>query len=202
MRRATVTRTTRETTIRLSLNLDGKGKTSVSTGIPFLDHLLTLLGTHGLLDMSVRADGDLDVDLHHTNEDVGLVLGRAFAKALGDGRGIHRFGWAYVPMEEALARVVLDLSGRSKLLLRDQRRPRLALKGSGTAYQWEDLEHWLESFARAAQLTVHIDVFSGRDFHHTCEAIVKAFGRALRQAVQRDVRRRGVPSSKGRLYQQ
>lgn len=201
MRTATVRRQSRETAITVSVNLDGKGTAEVRTGIPFLDHLLTLLGTHSLMDVSVRARGDLDVDLHHTNEDVGLVLGQALAKALGEGRGIHRFGWAYVPMEEALARVVLDCSGRAKFLLRDQRRPRTTLQGSGTAYQWEDLEHWLESCVRAAKLTVHIDVFSGRDFHHTCEAIVKAFGRALRQAVQRDVRRRGVPSSKGLLTQ-
>jgi imidazoleglycerol-phosphate dehydratase len=199
MRTATVQRQSRETAITATVNLDGKGTAVVRTGIPFLDHLLTLLGTHSLVDVAIRARGDLDVDLHHTNEDVGLVLGQAMAKALGDGRRIHRFGWAYVPMEEALARVVLDCSGRSKFVLRDQRRPRTALKGSGTAYQWEDLEHWFESFVRAAKLTVHIDVFSGRDFHHTCEAIVKAFGRALRQAVQQDTRRQGIPSSKGLL---
>ena len=199
MRRATAKRTSRETTIAVTVNLDGRGKTMVRTGIPFLDHMLTLLGTHGLVDVSVRADGDLDVDLHHTNEDVGLVLGQAVAKALGDGRGIHRFGWAYVPMEDALARVVVDCSGRPKLVVRDQRRPRTSLRGSGTAYQWEDLSHWLESFVRTAHLTVHIDIFSGRDFHHTCEAIMKAFGRALRQAIQRDERVRGVPSSKGLL---
>ncbi len=199
MRRATVKRASRETKITATVNLDGSGKTTVRTGIPFLDHMVTLFGTHGLLDLSVRANGDLDVDIHHTNEDVGLVLGQAFAKALGDGRGIHRFGWAYVPMEEALVRVVLDCSGRPKLIVQDQRTPRASLRGSGTRYQWEDFEHWLESFIRSAQLTVHIDIFSGRDFHHTCEATMKAFGRAIRQAVQRDARRQGVPSSKGLL---
>ncbi|MBI4354197.1 MAG: imidazoleglycerol-phosphate dehydratase [Candidatus Omnitrophica bacterium] len=199
MRRATVKRTSRETTITVTVNLDGSGKTAVRTGIPFLDHMVTLFGTHGLIDLSVRAVGDLDVDLHHTNEDVGLVMGQAVTKALGDGRGIQRFGWAYVPMEEALVRVVLDYSGRPKLIVRDQRAPRNALRGSGTAYQWEDFEHWLESFVRSAKFTVHIDIFSGRDFHHTCEAIVKAFGRAIRQAIQRDAGRRGIPSSKGLL---
>ncbi len=199
MRRARITRTTRETTMTVTVNLDGSGKTTIRTGIPFLDHMLTLLGTHGLLDLSVRASGDLGVDIHHTNEDVGLVLGQAVAKALGGSRGIQRFGWAYVPMEEALVRVVLDCSGRPKLVVRDQRTPRASLRGSGTRYQWEDFEHWLESFVRRAKLTVHIDLFSGRDFHHTCEAIMKAFGRAIRQAVQRDARRQGVPSSKGLL---
>lgn len=199
MRRAVVTRTSKETRITVSVNLDGRSTASVRTGLPFLDHMLTLLGTHGRFGLSVRARGDLDVDVHHTNEDVGLVVGQAFLKALGDGRGIRRFGWAYVPMEEALARVVLDVSGRPKLVIRDQRAPATRLKGSGTAYQWEDLEHWLESFARAAKLTVHIDVFAGRDFHHACEAVVKALGRALSQAVERDPRVIGVPSSKGRL---
>ena len=199
MRRATVTRKTRETSITVTLNLDGHGKTSVKTGLPFLDHMLTLLGTHGLFDLKVTGRGDLEVDVHHTNEDVGLVVGQALLNALGEYRGIHRFGWAYVPMEEALARVVLDLSGRPKLVIRDQRTPRKSLKGSGTSYQWEDLEHWLESFVRAAKLTVHVDLFSGEDFHHTCEAVFKALGRPLSQAVRRDSRVKGVPSSKGQL---
>ncbi|MBI3087632.1 MAG: imidazoleglycerol-phosphate dehydratase [Candidatus Omnitrophica bacterium] len=198
-RRASVTRTSRETEIRVRLNLDGKGAASVRTGLPFLDHMLTLLGTHGLLDLSVRAAGDLEVDSHHTNEDVGLVVGQALSRALRGGRGIRRFGWAYVPMEEALARAVVDISGRPKLVLRDHRRPRTRLQGSGTRYQWDDLEHWLESFARSAKLTVHVDVFAGSDFHHTCEAVFKAVARALAQAVQRDPRVKGVPSSKGRI---
>ena len=130
---------------------------------------------------------------------LGLVVGAALLKALDGARGIRRFGWAYVPMEEALARVVLDISGRPKLVLRDQRKPRTPLKGSGTTYQWEDLEHWLESFVRTAKVTVHVDVFSGEDFHHTCEAVFKALARALAQAVQRDPRVKGAPSSKGRL---
>ena len=199
MRRATVTRKSRETNITVTLKLDGSGKTSVKTGLPFLDHMLTLMGTHGLCDVTVKATGDLEIDIHHTNEDVGLVIGSALSKALGDCRGIRRFGWAYVPMEEALARVVLDVSGRPKLVIRDQRRPRTAFKGSGTPYQWDDLEHWLESFVRTAKLTVHIDLYAGSDFHHTAEAIFKALGRALAQAAQRDARVKGIPSSKGRL---
>ena len=199
MRRAVVTRTSKETAITVSVNLDGRSTASAKTGLPFLDHMLTLLGTHGRFTLAVRAKGDLDVDVHHTNEDVGLVLGQALLNALGDCRGIRRFGWAYVPMEEALARVVLDISGRPKLVIRDQRDPKMRLKGSGTAYQWDDLEHWLESFVRAGKLTVHVDLFAGRDFHHTCEAVVKALGRALSQAVERDPRVTGVPSSKGRL---
>lgn len=199
MRTATVSRTTRETRITIRLHLDGRGRAAVKTGVPFLDHMLTLLATHGRYDLSVRAAGDLEVDVHHTNEDVGVVLGQALLRALGTRRSISRFGWAYVPMEEALARVVVDVSGRPKLVIRDQRAPRTRLKGSGTAYQWTDLEHWLESVVRAAKLTVHADVLAGSDFHHTCEAVVKAFGRALAQATARDPRMKGIPSSKGRL---
>jgi len=199
MRQARVARKTRETNIQVAWNLDANSQAAVRTGVAFLDHMLTLLATHGAFALSVKAAGDLEVDTHHTNEDVGLVMGEALLKALGDCRGIQRFGWAYVPMEEAMARVVLDVSGRPKLVMRDLRRPRARLQGSGTAYQWQDLEHWLESFARAAKLTVHVDVFAGEDFHHTCEAVFKALGRALAQAVQRNPRVKGIPSSKGRL---
>ena len=199
MRRATVRRTTRETDITVTVGLDGVGTTSVRTGVPFLDHMLTLMAVHGRLNLSVRATGDLEIDVHHTSEDVGIVVGDALLKALGDRKGINRFGWAYVPMEEALARVVLDISGRAKLVVRDQRRPRMRLVGSGTSYQWADLEHWLESFVRSAKLTVHIDLLAGADFHHTAEAVFKALGRALAQAVSKDPRMKGVPSSKGQL---
>ncbi len=199
MRRAIVRRKTKETDIVVSLDLEGRGGVSVRSGIPFLDHMLTLVGVHGGFALSVRAKGDLEVDLHHTNEDLGLVVGEALLKALGNHAGIQRFGWAYVPMEEALARVVLDLSGRPKLVMRDQRPSRSRLKGSGTSYGWGDLEHWLESFVRAGRLTLHVDLFSGEDFHHTSEAVFKALAKALSQAVARDSRVRGVPSSKGRL---
>jgi len=194
------TRKSKETNITVTLKLDGYGKTSVKTGIAFLDHMLTLLGTHGLCDLTVKATGDLDIDLHHTNEDIGLVLGQAFDKALGDRKGITRFGLAYVPMDEALARVVLDISGRPKLIFRDERgkRSKHALTSS-TSYQWGDAEHFLESFARTARVTLHIDVLSGSDFHHTCEAVFKALGRALEQATRIHPRVKGIPSSKGRL---
>ncbi len=200
MRTAIATRKSKETNITVTLKLDGYGKTSVKTGIPFLDHMLTLLGTHGLCDLTVKATGDLDIDLHHTNEDIGLVLGQAFDKALGDRKGITRFGLAYVPMDEALARVVLDISGRPKLIFRDERgkRSKHALTSS-TSYQWGDAEHFLESFARTARVTLHIDVLSGSDFHHTCEAVFKALGRALEQATRIHPRVKGIPSSKGRL---
>lgn len=201
MRRATVSRKTKETRFTVALNCDGQGKTSVKTGVAFLDHMLTLLGVHGCFDLSVEGTGDLDIDLHHTNEDVGLVVGQAFDKALGERKGINRYGWAYVPMEEALARVVLDFSGRPKLIVRDHRAPELRKHPAGShgAYQWGDAEHFLESFARASKTTLHIDILAGSDFHHTCEAVFKALGRALESATRRNPRVKGVPSSKGRL---
>jgi len=200
MRQAAVTRKTKETTVAVRLNLDGKGRTSVKTGLPFLDHMLTLLGTHGVFDLTVQAKGDLDVDLHHTNEDVGLVLGQAFDQALRTRKGISRFGVSYIPMEEALARVVLDFSGRPRLVVRHARGSKVAKPtGSHGAYQWGDAEHFFESFARTSKTTIHVDIFAGGDFHHTCEAVFKALGRALEQATRRNPRVKGVPSSKGRL---
>ncbi len=201
MRNATAIRKTKETAIRVSLNLDGGNPGRIRTGIPFLDHMLTLLATHGVFGLTVDAKGDLEIDAHHTNEDVGLVLGQAFDRALGDRKGIARYGWAYVPMEEALARVVLDFSGRPKLVVRDARPPKLIKypAGSRSAYQWGDAEHFLESLTRTANITLHIDILAGSDFHHTCEAVFKALGRALDQATRRDPRVKGVPSSKGRL---
>lgn len=200
MRRSTVMRRSRETSIAVSLSLDGHGRAVVRTGIPFLDHMLTLLGTHGLLDLTVRATGDLQIDRHHTNEDIGLVLGQAVDRALGSRAGINRFGLSYVPMDEALARVVLDISGRPKLVLRDARgrRSRHAFSSSA-AYQWADAEHFLESFVRTSKVTLHVDVLAGDDFHHTCEAMFKALGRALEQATRLHPRVKGIPSSKGRL---
>ncbi|MBI4343390.1 MAG: imidazoleglycerol-phosphate dehydratase [Candidatus Omnitrophica bacterium] len=201
MRRATVQRKTKETDIAVRLALEGRGKTSVKTGLAFLDHMLTLLGTHGVFDLTLRCKGDLDVDLHHTNEDIGLALGQAFDQAMGSRKGIRRFGAAYVPMEEALARVVLDFSGRPRLVVRDARSAAVAKRppASHGAYQWGDAEHFLESLARGARLTIHVDILSGSDFHHTCEAVFKALGRALGEASRLDPRVKGVPSSKGRL---
>ena len=200
-RRATVKRTTNETRLTVQLALDGRGRASARTGIPFLDHMLTLLGTHGAFNLRVQGTGDLEIDLHHTNEDVGIVLGQAFDKALGDRKGIQRYGWAYVPMEEALARVVLDFSSRPRLVVRDKRPASVKKRPTGShgAYQWGDAEHFLESFTRASKTTMHVDIFAGGDFHHTCEAVFKALGKALEQATRPHARRRGVPSSKGTL---
>ena len=190
----------RETNISVNLNLDGSGKTSVKTGIPFLDHMLTLLGTHGVFDLTVKAKGDLEIDRHHTNEDIGLELGRAFDKALGARKGITRMGLAYVPMDEALARVVLDISGRPKLVFIDARpgtvKPSMT---TSTDYSWGDAEHFLESFAQTSKMTLHIDVLAGSDWHHTCEAVFKGLGRALEVACRIHPRVKGIPSSKGRL---
>ena len=199
MRQATATRKSKETNISVTVKLDGHGKTSVKTGIPFLDHMLTLLGTHGLFDLTVKARGDLEIDLHHTNEDIGLVLGQAFDQALKDRRGITRMGSAYVPMDEALARVVVDISGRPKLVLRREAQAVKQPLTRSASYTWGDAEHFLESFARTARLTLHVDVLAGSDFHHTCEAVFKALGRALEQATRLHPRVKGVPSSKGRL---
>lgn len=200
MRRATATRKSRETNITVTINLDGTGKTAVATGVPFLDHMLTLFGTHGLCDLTVRAAGDLEVDVHHTNEDIGLVLGQAVDQALGDRKGIQRIGSSYVPMDEALARVVLDISGRPKLVFRDGRAgPGRREHSSSRSYAWGDAEHFLEAFARTAKVTLHVDLLSGSDFHHTCEAVFKALGRALDAASRLNPRVKGIPSSKGRL---
>lgn len=197
-RSATVTRATRETSIAVDWTLDGSGKGNVKTGIPFLDHMLSLLAKHGLFDLTVRAKGDLEIDVHHTNEDVGLALGQAFAKAVGDKTGITRFGSAYVPMEEALARVVLDLSGRPLCKIEYPQRVH-ALQASGGSFTQHDAEHFLESFVRESRITLHISILAGEDFHHTWEAVFKALGRALDAATRRDPRVRGVPSTKGRL---
>ena len=197
-RRGGIQRETRETSIQVQLTLDGTGDSSVRTGLPFLDHMLTLFAKHGLFDVDIRAKGDLEIDVHHTNEDVGIALGQAFMKALGGKSGITRFGTAYVPMEEALVRVVLDISGRPLLQVTYPERAR-PLQASGGSYTQHDAEHFLESFVRESRITLHVTVLSGDDFHHLWEAVFKALGRALDAATQRDPRVRGVPSTKGRL---
>ena len=192
-RRAVVTRQTRETSVTASVDLDGSGRVKLATGIGFWDHLLGSLGHHGLFDLDVRADGDLAVDEHHTVEDVALVLGSAFAAALGDRAGIARFGDARVPMDESLASVVLDLGGRPYAVIdlpfRGERVGQLPL---------QLVEHALEAFARTAGATLHVSG-SGRNDHHLAEAAFKALGRALREASEIDPRRRGVASLKGSL---
>lgn len=192
-RRVRVKRTTRETTIELTLDLDGSGGAAVATGVGFFDHLLGSLAHHGLLDLEVRASGDLDVDDHHTVEDVALVLGAAVAEALGDRSGIVRFGDASVPMDEAAATAILDIGGRPyaviELPFRGERAGTLTL---------QNVEHALEAFSRTAGATLHLRG-TGRNDHHLAEAAFKSLGRALRAAVERDPRRAGVASTKGAL---
>ncbi len=199
-----IERKTKETQISVRLNLDGSGKAAVSTGIGFLDHMLELFAKHGLFDLQVKAKGDLHIDLHHTNEDLGLALGEAFRLALGDKRGIRRMGSCFVPMDETLARVrvVADVSGRPHFRLdwAPGRKQQEFRRGGRVAYGIEDAKHFLESFSARSGLTLHVDVLkAGGDAHHLLESVFKALGRALREAVERDPRVKGVPSTKGRL---
>lgn len=197
---ASIQRKTKEVQIRGRLNLDGSGRCSISTGIRFLDHMLELFAKHGLFDLTLRAKGDLEVDLHHTNEEIGLALGEAFWKALAQKKGIRRMGSAFVPMDETLARVrtVVDLSGRPYFRWDGIQRP---IKPSlSVAYGLNDAKHFLESFVSQAQITVHVDFLKGgEDLHHLLESVFKAFGRSLREAVERDPRVKGIPSTKGTL---
>ncbi len=192
-RRVTVARRTRETEVTVSLDLDGGGRCSIETGVGFYDHLLGSLGHHGLFDIEIRATGDLGVDEHHTVEDVALVLGAAFAEALGDRAGINRFGEAAVQMDEALARAVVDAGGRPYAVVA---LPFRSLQVGALPLQL--VEHALESFARSGGLTIHVSG-SGRNDHHLAEAAFKALGRALRVACEPDPRRTGVASTKGAL---
>lgn len=192
-RRATVARTTLETNVTVTLDLDGSGAATIATGIGFLDHLLTSLAHHGLFDLEIRATGDLEVDEHHTAEDVALVLGSAFGEALGDRAGIRRFGDAAVPMDESVATVVLDIGGRPYAVVD------LPFRGDriGTL-PTQLVEHALEAFARTAGATLHVRG-TGRNDHHLAEAAFKALARALRTACEPDPRRTGVASTKGTL---
>ena len=194
-RQATVKRDTRETQISLSLDLDGTGKGSFQTGLPFLEHMLDQVARHGLFDIEVQANGDLDIDAHHTVEDIGIVLGQAFADALGDKQGITRYGHAYVPLDEALSRVVIDFSGRPGLEYR-VKYPRARIGDFDV-----DLVHeFFQGFVNAAHVTLHIDNLNGINAHHIAETVFKAFGRAARMAVSLDPRvGDSVPSTKGRL---
>ncbi len=193
-RTAKIERQTAETKIRLSMNLDGSGKSDIQTGIGFFDHMLNLFAAHALIDLELRAEGDLQVDFHHTVEDVGICIGLALAEAVGDKAGIRRFGAAYVPLDEALARAVVDFCGRSFLHLQHE----LDGKTAGE-FPGELVEDFVLAVCNNAKLTLHCDVLRGRNVHHIIEVIFKAFGRALRQAVEKDPRREGVPSTKGVL---
>ncbi|MHB1144848.1 MAG: imidazoleglycerol-phosphate dehydratase HisB [Thiobacillus sp.] len=195
MRTAQVTRNTLETRITVSLNLDGTGVSKLATGVPFLDHMLDQIARHGLVDLDIQAQGDLHIDAHHTVEDTGITLGQAFAKALGDKKGIRRYGHAYVPLDEALSRVVIDLSGRPGLEYHvDYTRARIG------EFDVDLFLEFFRGFINHAGVTLHIDNLRGINAHHQAETIFKAFGRALRMAVEADARMGDVlPSTKGSL---
>ncbi len=193
-RSAEITRRTKETRIKLSLTLDGSGNSSVRTGVGFFDHMLDLLARHSLIDMTIDAKGDLDVDAHHTVEDVGIVLGQALEKALGDKRGINRYGWAMVPMDESLAQIAIDLSGRPAFVFNVQ------FKGELIGdFPVELVEEFLKALSTNAKMNLHVTVPYGSNNHHISEAIFKALAKALRQATSADPRNRDVPSTKGSL---
>ena len=194
-RKASISRHTTETKVRVSLNLDGTGKYRVKTSIPFLDHMLSIMARHGCLDLTVLASGDTEVDYHHTVEDIGIVLGQSLAKAFADKRKIVRFGSFTVPMDEALARVDLDISGRPYLVYQLT----LPRKRKILDFDLDLIEEFFRALVTTSGITLHINVPYGRNPHHIIEAIFKAFGRALDQATQHDSRVRGVPSTKGKL---
>ncbi len=200
-------RKTKETDIKLSLNLDGSGKAVISTGLPFFDHMLESFSKHGLFDLTLKAKGDLHVDSHHTNEDVGIALGDAFKKALGDKRAIRRFGDFRAPLDEALSgvRVSLDISGRGSAHFHTSRKtvwiehPSLRASDVVKGYSFLDMKHFLESFSSHLGMTLHVDFIAGEQPHHVIEATFKALAKALGAAVSYDARVKGVPSTKGKL---
>ena len=195
-RTAEVKRTTSETDIKIKMNVDGEGKSRITTGMPFLDHMLTLLSKHGLFDLDINAKGDLHVDIHHTNEDVGITLGQALTKALGTKAGIRRYGFSSVPMDETLVRVTLDISGRPSIHV---------AKGKGVRfsrlenYSFHDACELMKSFCLHAGINMHVEVMAGHDAHHIIEALFKATTKALDVATQIDPRVKGIPSTIGSL---
>lgn len=194
-RQASVERKTSETQIALRVGLDGTGCSDCHTGIGFFDHMLDLFARHGLFDLTVSAQGDLDVDFHHTVEDVGIALGQAFTRALGDKSGIRRYGCMHVPMDEALVRVVLDLSGRPFLAYEAP----IAVEAIGGNFSFQLVEEFLRAFSTHAGMNLHVSVLAGRDAHHMAEGVFKALARALDEATSRDPRVQGIPSTKGIL---
>jgi len=195
MRTATITRNTLETQVSVSLNLDGSGQAKLASGVPFLDHMLDQIARHGLMDLDVSAKGDLHIDAHHTVEDIGITLGQAFFQAIGDKKGVRRYGHAYVPLDEALSRVVLDLSGRPGLVFEVEfTRARIG------EFDADLVREFFQGFVNHAGVTLHVDCLRGVNAHHQAETVFKAFGRALRMAVEPDARMAGVmPSTKGSL---
>jgi len=194
-RTAQVVRNTKETQITVNVNLDGNGTSRLATGIPFLEHMLDQIARHGLIDLEITAKGDLHIDAHHTVEDIGITFGQAFAKAAGDKSGIRRYGHAYVPLDEALSRVVVDLSGRPGLEYRVEY-PRARVG----EFDVDLIHEFFQGFVNHALVTMHVDGISGQNAHHIAETIFKAFGRAVRMALEPDSRMAGVvPSTKGSL---
>ena len=195
MRKAQVTRNTLETQIQVELNLDGSGRSQLASGIGFLDHMLDQVARHGLIDLKVEAKGDLHIDAHHTVEDVGITIGQAFFKAIGDKKGVRRYGHAYVPLDEALSRVVVDLSGRPGLEYHVA-----YVRGLIGEFDVDLIREFFQGFVNHAQVTLHVDNLTGDNAHHQAETIFKAFGRALRMAVELDPRSgASMPSTKGSL---
>ena len=194
MRKATVKRNTKETKISLSLDLDGTGKGTIDTGIGFFNHMLELLKKHALIDLTVKADGDLDVDYHHTVEDVGLVFGQALNQALGDRKGITRYGFASIPMDEALCETSIDLGGRPFVVFVSGKKHMMIRD-----FEVKLLEEFFRAVSVEGRLNIHLREIYGDEAHHVCEGIFKSFARALRQAAAKDPREKGIPSSKGTI---
>jgi len=194
MRKATVKRETKETKISMSLNLDGSGKGTVETGIGFFNHMLELLKKHALIDLTVKAAGDLDVDYHHTVEDVGLVFGQALNEALGDRKGIVRYGFASIPMDEALCETSVDLGGRPFVVMVSGKKHMMVRD-----FEVKLIEEFFRAVSVEGRLNVHLREIYGDEAHHVCEGMFKSFARALRQAVAKDPREKGIPSSKGKI---
>ena len=194
MRKATVKRNTKETKISLSLDLDGSGKGTIDTGIGFFNHMLELLKKHALIDLTVKADGDLDVDYHHTVEDVGLVFGQALNQALGDRKGITRYGFASIPMDEALCETSIDLGGRPFVVFVSGKKHMMIRD-----FAVKLLEEFFRAVSVEGRLNIHLREIYGDEAHHVCEGIFKSFARALRQAAAKDPREKGIPSSKGKI---
>ena len=193
MRKATIKRKTKETDISLDINLDGKGRYSINTSIPFLDHMLSLMCRHGLFDMKIKAKGDIDIDYHHTVEDIGIVLGKAVKQALGDMKGISRYGQASVPMDEAIASVSLDISGRPYLVYKVEFPKKARIKN----FDPDLVEDFLQAFVSNSGITLHVNVLYGRNIHHIIEAIFKGLGRAIKEAVSINKGIKSIPTTKG-----